>query len=85
MLNQNILLYYITQLFFNECTLCWFAESGDLGGGQTGVHSERREGQPWLETLDRRRQTLPGGFTVSVMIIRFIVKDLNQDMGNVLD
>lgn len=36
--------------------------SGDLGGGQAGVHSERREGQPWLETLAGRRQTSPGGF-----------------------
>lgn len=41
-----------------------------MGGGQAGVHSEGREGQPWLEALDRRRQTVPGGLIVSVMIIR---------------
>lgn len=45
--------------------------SGDLGGGQAGVQTERREGQPWLETLGGRGQTLPGGLTESVGIIRF--------------
>lgn len=43
--------------------------SGDLGGEQAGVHSERREGQPRLETLDRRRHTLSGGLTVFVVIV----------------
>lgn len=49
--------------------MCCVVVSGDLGGRQAGVHSERREGQPWLEALDRGRQTLPGGLTASV--IRF--------------
>ena len=53
------------------CTCC-LAVSGDLGGGQAGVQTERREGQPWLETLGRRRQTIPGGLMESVMIIRFM-------------
>lgn len=51
--------------------ICCLAVSGDLGGGQAGVQTERREGQPWLETLGGRGQTLPGGLTESVMIIRF--------------
>lgn len=44
---------------------CLLVESGDLGGRQAGVHSERREGQPWLETLGGRRQTVPGGLTAT--------------------
>lgn len=33
-----------------------------MGRREAGVHSEGREGQPRLETLDQRRQTLLGRF-----------------------
>lgn len=69
---KNTLQSYELSSLFNECTKCCVVESGDLGGRQAGVHSERRESQPWLETLDQRRQTLPGGLAVFVMIIRVL-------------
>lgn len=49
-------------LGFDKFTLCSLVESGDMGRRQAGVHSERREGQPRLETLDQWRQTLLGRF-----------------------
>lgn len=57
-------------LMYNKCILCCLLESGDLGGGEAGVHSERGEDQSWLETLDRGRQSLSGGLIISVIVIR---------------
>lgn len=61
--NKHSKLYgYALCLRLNRFVLCCLAESGDMAGRHAGLHSGRREGQPWLEALDRRRQTLPGGF-----------------------
>lgn len=44
-----------------DCTL---TGSCGEGGGQTSVYPEGGKGQPWVEALDRRRQTVPGGLTL---------------------
>lgn len=36
----------------NALHVCCPLESGEMGGRQSGVHSEGRESQPRLETLD---------------------------------
>lgn len=50
-----------------------------MAGRHAGLHSGRREGQPWLEALDRRRQTVPGGFEQHVFPLGL---ECNQSRGN---
>lgn len=69
--SKNSVMNYVYCLI-NALHVCCPLESGEMGGGRSGVHSEGRESQPRLETLDRRRQTLFGGLIDSM-------NDLNQN------